>query len=69
MPDYVKWDAPGVEKEQPGEQEKIKEVAAQFNRLQMMNFDDHQHVLRGTHLKTQGVSTRHARSKHVSTRR
>lgn len=55
MPEYIKWDAPGVEVEQPGEKEKIKEVAEQFNRLQMMNFDEHHHCLRGTHLKTQGV--------------
>lgn len=55
MPEYIKWDAPGVEVEQPGEKEKIKEVAEQFNRLQMMNFDEHHHCLQGTHLKTQGV--------------
>jgi hypothetical protein len=40
---------------QPGEQEKIKEVSDQFNRFQMMNFNEHHHCLRGTHLKTQGV--------------
>ncbi len=48
-------DAPGVEEEQPGEKDKIYEVAAQFNRFQMMNFNEHHHCLRGTHLKTQGV--------------
>ena len=52
---YVKWDAPGVEVEQPGEKEKINEVSEQFKRFQMMNFDEHHHCLRGTHLKTQGV--------------
>ncbi|KAK5128126.1 hypothetical protein LTR08_004179 [Meristemomyces frigidus] len=52
--EYIKWDAEGVEVEQPGEQEKIKEVAAQFNRFQLMNFNEHMHCLRGTHLKTQG---------------
>lgn len=70
MGNYIKWyditpkmefkaektrDAPGVEVIQPGEQEKIKEVSDQFNRFQMMNFNEHHHCLRGTHLKTQGV--------------
>lgn len=41
--------------EQPGEKETIQKVAEQFNRLQMMNFNEHHHCLRGTHLKTQGV--------------
>jgi hypothetical protein len=53
---YIKWDAEGVEVMQPGEAEKIQEVSAQFNRFQMMNFNEHMHCLRGTHLKTQGVS-------------
>jgi hypothetical protein len=52
---YIKWDAPGVETIQPGEKEKIQEVSDQFNRFQMMNFNEHMHCLRGTHLKTQGV--------------
>jgi len=51
---YIRWDAEGVEVEQPGEKEKIKEVSDQFNRFQMMNFNEHMHCLRGTHLKTQG---------------
>jgi hypothetical protein len=55
MPEYIHWDAPGVESEQPGEPEKIKQVSEQFCRFQMMNFDEHHHALRGTHLKTQGV--------------
>ena len=53
---YIKWDAPGVENIPDDEQEKIKEVSAQFNRFQMMNFNEHMHCLMGTHLKTQGVS-------------
>ena len=53
---YIPWDAPGVETIQPGEQEKIWEVSEQFKRFQMMNFNEHMHCLRGTHLKTQGVS-------------
>jgi hypothetical protein len=48
-------DAQGVEEIQPGEAEKIKQVSDQFNRFQMMNFNEHHHCLRGTHLKTQGV--------------
>ncbi|EME81437.1 uncharacterized protein MYCFIDRAFT_38573 [Pseudocercospora fijiensis CIRAD86] len=51
---YIKWDAPGVEVIQPGEKEKIWEVSEQFKRMQMMNFNEHHHCLRGTHLKTQG---------------
>ncbi|CZT51176.1 uncharacterized protein RSE6_12286 [Rhynchosporium secalis] len=47
-------DAEGVEVIQPGEAEKIKEVSDQFKRFQMMNFNEHHHCLRGTHLKTQG---------------
>jgi hypothetical protein len=54
---YIRWDAKGVEQEQPGEKEKIWEVAEQFKRMQMMNFNEHHHCLRGTHLKTQGVRT------------
>lgn len=53
-PQYIKWNAPGVEVEQPGEKEKIWEVSEQFKRFQMMNFNEHMHCLRGTHLKTQG---------------
>ena len=52
---YIHWDAPGVETIQPGEPEKIWEVSEQFKRMQMMNFNEHHHCLRGTHLKTQGV--------------
>ncbi|KAK3072009.1 hypothetical protein LTR53_007597 [Teratosphaeriaceae sp. CCFEE 6253] len=51
---YIKWDAEGVEVVPPAEQDKIYEVASQFNRFQMMNFNEHMHCLRGTHLKTQG---------------
>jgi len=51
---YIKWDAEGVEVIQPGEKEKIQQVSDQFNRFQMMNFNEHMHCLRGTHLKTQG---------------
>lgn len=50
---YIRWNAEGVEVVQPGEKEKIKEVSDQFNRFQMMNFNEHHHCLRGTHLKTQ----------------
>lgn len=42
--------------EMDGEVDKIKDVSDQFNRFQMMNFNEHHHCLRGTHLKTQGVS-------------
>ena len=48
-------DAEGVEVIQPGEAEKIQAVSDQFKRFQMMNFNEHHHCLRGTHLKTQGV--------------
>ena len=51
-----------MEFEQPGERDKIQAVSEQFNRFQMMNFNEHMHCLRGTHLKTQGVSARSTRS-------
>jgi hypothetical protein len=51
---YIRWDASGVSTVPPGEQEKIWEVSRQFSRFQMMNFNEHMHCLRGTHLKTQG---------------
>ncbi|TKA81739.1 hypothetical protein B0A55_01121 [Friedmanniomyces simplex] len=35
--EYIKWDTKGVEVVPPEEQSKIYEVAAQFNRFQMMN--------------------------------
>jgi hypothetical protein len=53
--EYIKWDSDGVEKIPAGETEKIQAVSDQFNRFQMMNFNEHMHCLRGTHLKTQGV--------------
>ena len=52
---YIKWDAEGVEVVPEGEAQTIKDVAAQFNRFQLMNFNEHHHCLRGTHPKTQGV--------------
>ena len=51
---YIQWNADGVEKITPGEIEKIQAVSDQFNRFQMMNFNEHMHCLRGTHLRTQG---------------
>jgi hypothetical protein len=54
--EYVKWDAEGVEVVPESELDKIRAVSDQFNRFQMMNFNEHMHCLRGTHLKTQGVS-------------
>jgi hypothetical protein len=51
---YIRWDAAGVETIQPGEEQKIWDVSNQFSRFQMMNFNEHHHCLRGTHLKTQG---------------
>jgi hypothetical protein len=53
--EYIRWDAEGVEVVPEGEQAKIQAVSDQFNRFQMMNFNEHMHCLRGTHLKTQGV--------------
>ena len=47
-------DAPGVEKIPENEEHDIKEVAAQFCRFQINNFNEHMHCYRGTHLKTQG---------------
>jgi hypothetical protein len=52
---YIRWDSPDVETIPVDEKEKIQAVSDQFNRFQMMNFNEHMHCLRGTHLKTQGV--------------
>lgn len=46
-------DAKGVEVQSSNEKEMIQKVSDQFNRFQMMNFNEHMHCLRGTHLKTQ----------------
>ncbi|KAK4046904.1 hypothetical protein OIO90_006412 [Microbotryomycetes sp. JL221] len=51
---YIRWDAPGVEVVPDDEATKIQEVSDQFNRFQQMNFNEHHHMFRGTHLKTQG---------------
>ncbi|KAL8277305.1 hypothetical protein RQP46_010258 [Phenoliferia psychrophenolica] len=51
---YIAWDAEGVEVVQPGEADKIRAVSEQFQRFQKLNFDEHHHMFRGTHLKTQG---------------
>lgn len=53
-PNYIKWDAKGVEVVTENEEQRIKDVAGQFCRFQMNNFNEHHHCLRGTHLKTQG---------------
>jgi len=52
---YIRWDAKGVTVE-PSEEEKkiIADVAAQFNRFQKNNYNEHGHAFRGTHVKTQG---------------
>ena len=59
-------DSQGVEVKQPGEDAKIKEVSDEFNRFQMMNFNEHHHCLRGTHLKTQGVCEEPLVMKHAN---
>lgn len=56
MPEYIRWDAPGVEVIQDGEDEKKKEIAKQFLKLQEMSFNLTCHAMRATHLKTQGVN-------------
>ena len=61
-PNYIRWDAPGVEQEQPNEQHDIKEIAGQFCRFQVhsssgawmtliaqkMNLNEHGHCYRGS---------------------
>lgn len=51
----VDRDAPGVEVIPADEPDKIRAVSDKFQRFQQMNFDEHHHCLRGTHLKTHGV--------------
>ncbi|KAK4046744.1 hypothetical protein OIV83_005849 [Microbotryomycetes sp. JL201] len=53
---YFRWDAPGVEVIPEDEKDKIRasaEIGA-TERFQQMNFNEHHHMFRGTHLKTQG---------------
>lgn len=56
MPQYIKWDAPGVEIIEPGEEELKKKTAEHFCAMQSLNFTATHHCMRATHLKTQGVS-------------
>ena len=48
---YIRWDAEGVEKIEQGEQKKIQAVSDQFNRFQMMNFNEYVHIPSDQHSK------------------
>lgn len=54
-PQYVPWDAPGVEPEVAREAELIKQVEETMNKMQGHNFSHHRHGFRGTHVKTQAI--------------
>lgn len=56
MSQYIKWDAPGVEIIEPGEDELKTKTAQHFCAMQALNFQQTHHCMRATHLKTQGVS-------------
>jgi hypothetical protein len=52
---YVRWDAPGVEKIQPNEQEDINAVADQINLVQKVMWNKARHAYSGTHARTHGI--------------
>ncbi|KAA6410379.1 MAG: heme-dependent catalase [Lasallia pustulata] len=52
---YIRWDAEGVEKIPPHEEEDIKAVAEQVNGIQRRLYNQHRHAFGGTHARTQGV--------------
>jgi hypothetical protein len=52
---YIRWDAPGVEKIPPNEQEDIQEVVKMINHMQRAQFNKGRHCFGGTHARTQGL--------------
>jgi hypothetical protein len=52
---YLAWNAPGVEKLKPDEEEASQKIGATMNKMQQHNFDQHRHCFRATHVKTQGI--------------
>jgi hypothetical protein len=52
---YFHWDAPGVETPKQDEEDKARKIGETMNKMQQHNFDQHRHVFRATHVKTQGI--------------
>lgn len=52
---YILWDADGVEKVPPGEEEHIQAVIKQIDEIQKFQFNKARHCYGGTHARTQGV--------------
>ncbi|KAF2732428.1 heme-dependent catalase [Polyplosphaeria fusca] len=52
---YVRWDAPGVEKLPPNEEEDINAVADQINLIQKAHWNKTRHAYSGTHARTHGI--------------
>ncbi|KAI1390101.1 catalase-like domain-containing protein [Hypoxylon trugodes] len=52
---YVPWDAAGVEKIPPHEEEDMKAVIAQINEMQQRQYNKTRHCYGGTHARTQGI--------------
>ena len=52
---YIRWDAEGVEKVPPGEEEDINAVAEQINTIQKAQWNMHRHCYSGTHARTHGI--------------
>ena len=44
---YIKWDAPGVEKISEGEAEGIQAVADMINTIQKVQYNKHRHIYGG----------------------
>ncbi|KAI1765285.1 hypothetical protein GGR53DRAFT_465475 [Hypoxylon sp. FL1150] len=52
---YVPWEAMGVEKISPDEEEDMKAVIAQINEMQRRQYNKTRHCFGGTHARTQGI--------------
>lgn len=52
---YIRWDADGVQKVPPNEQEDIQAVVTMINAAQKAQFNKGGHAFGGTHQRTQGL--------------
>ncbi|KAL3590812.1 hypothetical protein FPOAC2_13014 [Fusarium poae] len=52
---YIRWDADGVERIPPNEQEDIQETVKKINEIQRRFYEKNGHCFGGTHARTQGI--------------
>ncbi|KAF3055807.1 putative catalase protein [Daldinia childiae] len=52
---YVSWEAAGVERIPPGEEEDMRAVIAQISEMQRRQYNKARHCYGGTHARTQGI--------------